>query len=1129
MGLKYITPGPQHSQTPTGALRYVTSGELPAGAGTGDAVKAGYNLWSGPSNVWTTPVTFSGVALFAGAYAGSVTGANRLITSGELQPASAGSGDATRTSPNTFTALNVFAAQTVTSGVLNAQGRVLISGGLTAYAPLLDNAGRRFLVSGEGGGSSGAGDATRTSANYFTALNVFSGATVASGNLVAAGGLQVSGNFTTYGPLLTGAGQRFVTSGEMVVIPSGITTINDQAGPAITFATAFTGTDFAVSAAGNVVTFTLPNASPFSRGKITLGAQTFSGVKGFADSVVALGGVQISGTSIAYAPIHAGIVAGATRLVTSGELVVIPSGLTTLNAQTGPAVTINTGTTGQDFNVSTAANVITANLPDAGPFARGAMTFGAQTFSGMKGFAGGLFSQNGTQASGVLLTYAGAYAGQVSAASRYITSGELTTGGATSPSSPADSVQFNNAGSFGGDAALTWQAAADILTVSGQTVAYGGIWARPDLSGSTRFVTSGELTAAGTGDFVKANAAYISGSPIVFAGLVAVSGSLQVGGGTQISGGFLAYGPLYQRSVTGGARYVVSGEMVVIPSGLTTLNSQTGPAVTIAVGSTGNDLNVAAAANVVTVHVPDASAFARGVVTTSTQTISGVKRWADNQVALTTTQASGVLLTFAGAYAGSVGGPTRYVTSGELSAAGTGDATRGNQNYFAALNVFAGPLAVSGSLIAGGGTQISGAFIAYNPLYQRTVTGAQRYLVSGEVVVIPSGITTVQGQTGPAVTFAVDQAGSDFGVGAAANIVTFSLPDASVISRGVITTGGQAIAGDKTLTGRLSVGADTQLSGVTLQYGALYGGAIGGATRYVTSGELAAPTAGSGDFVRAQDNYVTGGQQVFAASATVAISGTLAIRNAANVGTRLSAVPDNIFGAFWFFTGSGVIGGPCTYTAPVTYQNDARFTLGNVQLSGTTLHYSPIYAQQVAGPQRYLPSGEIGGGSITRVAATNANNPRTSATATTSVFTATIPGNTLVSGQAYILELFGDVNAGATTAFSVVLTYGNTLLFSGAVTGVNSTNRGPLYVYNVLSAINPASQYTQTQYTQQAQTNTTVLSGINTAGLTGNTRMALIPVLNVDATQDQTFNVSFRVDQAASNMTCRLAKLTYCP
>ena len=48
-----------------------------------------------------------------------------------------------------------------------------------------------------------------------------------------------------------------------------LTSINSQTGPAITLATATTGTNFTISASGNTVTFAIPNASSTARGLLT--------------------------------------------------------------------------------------------------------------------------------------------------------------------------------------------------------------------------------------------------------------------------------------------------------------------------------------------------------------------------------------------------------------------------------------------------------------------------------------------------------------------------------------------------------------------------------------------------------------------------------------------------------------------------------------------------------------------------------------------------------------------------------------------------------------------------------------------------------------------------------------------
>lgn len=54
-------------------------------------------------------------------------------------------------------------------------------------------------------------------------------------------------------------------------------------------------------------------------------------------------------------------------------------------------------------------------------------------------------------------------------------------------------------------------------------------------------------------------------------------------------------------------------------------------------------------------------------------------------------------------------------------------------------------------------------------------------------------------------TVAVGTSGTDFAVAHSANTVTLNLPDAGASARGVVTTGSQTIAGDKTFTGDMTI------------------------------------------------------------------------------------------------------------------------------------------------------------------------------------------------------------------------------------------------------------------------------------------------------------------------------------
>jgi hypothetical protein len=67
-----------------------------------------------------------------------------------------------------------------------------------------------------------------------------------------------------------------------------------------------------------------------------------------------------------------------------------------------------------------------------------------------------------------------------------------------------------------------------------------------------------------------------------------------------------------------------------------------------------------------------------------------------------------------------------------------------------------------------------------------------------------SGITSLGGQTGSTQTFATGTSGTDFAISSATNTHTFNLPDAGASARGVVTTGTQTFAGDKTFTGVLA-------------------------------------------------------------------------------------------------------------------------------------------------------------------------------------------------------------------------------------------------------------------------------------------------------------------------------------
>ena len=71
------------------------------------------------------------------------------------------------------------------------------------------------------------------------------------------------------------------------------------------------------------------------------------------------------------------------------------------------------------------------------------------------------------------------------------------------------------------------------------------------------------------------------------------------------------------------------------------------------------------------------------------------------------------------------------------------------------------------------------------------------------ITTFSNGLTALNGLTKQAQYFAVGSSGTDFNIASSVDTHTFNIPSASASNRGLITTGTQTIAGNKTLTGAL--------------------------------------------------------------------------------------------------------------------------------------------------------------------------------------------------------------------------------------------------------------------------------------------------------------------------------------
>lgn len=106
------------------------------------------------------------------------------------------------------------------------------------------------------------------------------------------------------------------------------------------------------------------------------------------------------------------------------------------------------------------------------------------------------------------------------------------------------------------------------------------------------------------------------------------------------------------------------------------------------------------------------------------------------------------------------------------------------------------------------------------------------------------GITSINGDTTAAQTLVTGSAGTDFTISTVLGVSTFDIPSASASNRGLVTTGTQTLAGAKTLSSDLTLGANLVSSSATF----LIHSDTNGKETFIAGGLTA--SAGDGAYIR---------------------------------------------------------------------------------------------------------------------------------------------------------------------------------------------------------------------------------------------------------------------------------------
>jgi hypothetical protein len=620
---------------------------------------------------------------------------------------------------------------------------------------------------------------------------------------------------------------------------NGISYINY---PVQNFAIGSAGTNFNIVSIGSTHTFNFPEAGSGSSGIVTTGSQAFSGIKSFANNLIAQSDINVSGSSNLLSAVGVSSslnvagglgVTGATILRSTLQVQGVATIINNTNASSSTSgslvVTGGVGVSGALY-VGSGANINSNNIS-------GTLTNSGLVFSGNSLTTGtGFYVASSSLTTGKLIDVV--VSGNAATGAR--TGINVSIGGSNASTGVTTyGVFVNNTSTNGGNNIGLASFASGVtnnipLRIGLNTSKYINLFINSDGNGLTLSPTSGgtpflalggyagttaELRLLQSGGFgappyvaLKAPNTVTNAYELIFPNSYPSSSSMAlVGTGTTqvtLSWSSLGAGGI-GGTINAGDQYKLA--FYVNPNGSSVLDD----AQALNYSTSGANLTInSTAASVVPLKLVGAVSQTADLfqVATSSGNIftidkDGLSTFTNNLVVSSTT-ASTSSSTGALTVAGGLGVQGRVNIGTGLSVASTANfASSVEINTLRLLNALTLNYGGTGLGTSGLPNQILGMNSTSSSLEYKTINAGfgisisnSSNLITLSVTSSGSGISSINGLTSAEQTFATSSSGTNFNIVSIGSTHTFNIPPAGSGSSGIITTAAQTISGDKSFT-----------------------------------------------------------------------------------------------------------------------------------------------------------------------------------------------------------------------------------------------------------------------------------------------------------------------------------------